>query len=81
MLQDIALLFLSSFVLRMILPLDFIKFHHFVSSDSFFFIQDFEGMLNVRKIRLERKSFNFHHFIGNSQTLFQLEDMENIMDC
>ena len=80
MFKNIAFLFPSCFILRMIFPLDFIKFHHFVPSDSLFFIQDFDKVLNIGKIRLERESFNFHHFIGNSQTLFQLGDMENIMD-
>ena len=36
MLQNITLLLLSCFILRMVLPLDFIKFHHFVSSNSLF---------------------------------------------
>ena len=54
----------------MVLPLNFIKFHHFVPSHSFFFIQDFDGMLNVRKIRLERESFNFHHFLGKPSDTF-----------
>ena len=80
MLQNITLLFLSGFILRMILPLDFIEFHYVVPSDSLFFIPDFDRMLNIRKTRLERKSFNFHHLIGTSQTLFQLGNMENIMD-
>jgi hypothetical protein len=81
MLQDITLLFPSCLVLRVILPLDLVKFHYAVSSCSFFFIQDFYEMLNIRKIGLERKPFNFHYFIGNSQALFQLGNMEDIMDC
>ena len=36
MFKNIAFLFLSCFVLRMILPLDFIEFYHFVPSDSLF---------------------------------------------
>ena len=36
MLQNITLLLPSCLVLRMVLPLDFIKFHHFVSSNSLF---------------------------------------------
>jgi hypothetical protein len=27
-------------------------------------------MLHIRKIRLERKPFNFYYLIGNSQALF-----------
>jgi hypothetical protein len=64
-----------------ILPVDLVKFHHAVSSHSFLVIQDLDWMLNIGKIKLERKPFNFYYLIGNSQTLFQLGDMENIMDC
>jgi hypothetical protein len=80
-LQNIALKFPCRFIFRMMLPLDFVEFHHIVPSHFFLFIQDFYGMLHVRKIRLERKSFNFYCLIGNSQILFQLGDMENIVDC
>jgi hypothetical protein len=63
------------------LPMDFVEFHHIVPSHSLFFIQDFYGMLHVRKIRLERKPFNFYCLNGNSQTLFQLGNMENIVEA
>jgi hypothetical protein len=79
MLQNITLKFPSCLIFRVILPLDLLKFHHIVSSHSFFFIQNFDGILHVRKIRLEREPFNLHCLIRNSQTLLQLRHMENIM--
>ena len=66
-LQDITFLLPHCFVLRVILPLNFIELRHTVSSHSFFFVQDLDMMLNIRQVGLEGKSFKFHHFIGDLQ--------------
>jgi hypothetical protein len=62
-LDDIILLFPSGFVLRMVLPLDFIEPHHFILSDSFLLIKYLDKMLNIGKIRLEREPLNLHYFL------------------
>ena len=65
MLQQVTLLLLGGFIFRMVLPLHFAELYHTISGDSFFLIQDFYKVLHISQIWLERKSFNFHRFIGN----------------
>ena len=79
MLQDIALLFPRGFILRVVLPLYFVELHQIISSHSFLSVQDLDGMLDISQIRLEGKSFNFHNFIQDPQTLLQLRYVEHIM--
>ena len=79
MLQDIVLLFPRGFILRVVLPLNFVELHHTIYSHSFFFVQDLDRMLNICQVRLEGKTFNFHSFIRHLQTFLQLGDVKHIM--
>ena len=79
MLQDIALLFPCGVILRVVLPLNFVEFHHIVPCHSLLFVQDLDGMLNIHQVRLEGNSFNFHNFIRYPQTFIQLRYVEHIV--
>ena len=79
MLQYICLLFPCGLILRVVLPLHHVELYHTISSNFFFFIQDFDRVLNISQIRLEGKTFNFHSFIRHLQTFLQLGDVKHIM--
>jgi hypothetical protein len=60
--------------------LDFKHFNHFSSSDPFLLIKNFDRIFNIRDVWFYQYFLLFNNFYWNSNTLFELRDMKDIMD-
>jgi hypothetical protein len=64
----------------MMIPLNFVHFNHFSSSDPFFFIKDLDRIFNIGEVWFYPYFFLFNNFSRNSDTLFELRGMKDIID-
>jgi len=78
-LVEVVFSFPCSFFLSVMTPLNLIHFNYLPSSTSFFPIQDFEGILDIREIWFHQDFLLFNNFSRNSDTLLKLRNMKDVM--
>ena len=79
-LVEVVFSFPCSFFLSVMTPLNLIHFNYLPSSTSFFPIEDFEGILNIREVGFYQDFLLIDDFGQNSDTFLEFGYVENIMD-
>ena len=77
---EITFILPSGFFFSVMTPLNFIHLDHLSTSTSFFLIQNYERMFNIRKVRFHTNFLLFNYLHRNPDTLLKLRYTKYIVD-